>query len=187
MPKSLITSGLPNIPSGFPDQQARLLTPIYLAINGLADKVSAATGLTDYADVNLAQINQLEAVLTQRATRIFLKATVAIAYGKLCNMHLDSGKLSARLADSTNDTLPACCICNQPFGLGAGEYGEFLMYSGYTQGIGSTAVGQTYYLGTNGDSQSVRPAAAGSIIQAVGIGLGSAGFYLQISPLFIKN
>ena len=187
MPEPLIQTGLPSLPAGLPDKEHKLLSPIYLALNALARKISSATGLTSYSESELSEINQIETLLVGQVTRIFLKATETIAFGKMCNIHLDGGKLSARLADSTDNTKPAHAVCNTAAGLSAGEFGEFILGTGYTSGITGTGVGTIYYLGTSGDSQSARPAAAGSIIQAVGIGLGSAGFYTQISNLFIQN
>lgn len=187
MPTSLITTGLPQTASGLPEQEARRLTPIYMAINALADKVSAATGQVQYSQAEMAQLNQAQSLLAGNANKIYLKATATIAYGKLCHILLDGGKLSAELADSTNNTKPAQCVCNAPLGLTAGQYGEFILSDGYTQGIAGTTIGLTYYLGVTGNSQAARPAAAGTIIQAVGFGLGSLGFYLRISSLFIQN
>lgn len=187
MPKSLITSGLPSIPAGASDDQARVLTPIYMALNALAQKMSEATGQLSYSEDEMAQINQAGTIISQNAVKIYLKATVALTFGQLCNILLDTGKLAARLADSTNNTRPAHCICNAPEGLAVGEFGEFILMTGYTSGISGTAIGTFYYLGTAGNSQAARPVAAGSIVQSVGIGLGSLGFYLDISSLFIQN
>ena len=187
MPTNLIQSGLPSVPAGLPDKEHRMLTPIYLALNSLARSISSATGMNSYTPDEMAQVNPIAALSTQQHTRIFLKATVAFGFGKLAHILLDGSSLAAELADATNDTKPAQAVCNQPEGVPAGGFGEFLLYTGYTVGISGSAIGATYYLGTNGDSQLARPAAAGSIIQAVGMGLGSLGFYLQISSLFLKN
>jgi hypothetical protein len=187
MPTQLIQTGIPQVPAGLPDKEHRLLSPLYLAINALAKKFAEVTGQVNYSDDEAAQINQVSTMLSQNLNRVYLKATETVAYGKMCNIHLDGGKLSARLADSTNASKPAHAICDDTAGLVAGEYGPFILGTGYSAGITGTAVGTIYYLGTTGDSQAARPAAAGTIIQAVGIGLGSAGFYVQISSLFIQN
>ena len=187
MPTPRIQSGLPAIPAGLPETQARLLTPIYLAFNGLAAKVSAATGLMEYSTGEQAQINQAETLIAGNANVIYLKATEAIAWGQMCNMHLDGGKLSARLATSTSPALPAVCVCDAEFGLVAGEFGKFIFFTGYTAGIAGTTIGSIYYLGAAGNSQLARPAGAGTIVQAVGVGLGSLGFYTQISSYFQQN
>ncbi len=187
MPTQLVQTGIPQIPVGLPDKDHRLLAPLYMAVNALAKKFSEVTGQVVYSEAEAAEINQISTLLSQNMNRIYLMATETIAYGKMCNVHLDGGKLSARLADSTNASLPAHAICDDPAGLVAGEFGNFILGTGFSAGITGTAVGTIYYLGTTGDSQAVRPAAAGTIIQAVGIGLGSAGFYAQISSLFIQN
>jgi hypothetical protein len=187
MPTPLIQSGLPSVPAGHQDKEHKLLLPIYLALNSLARVLSNVTGMNSYTPDEMAQINPVSALSTQHHTRIFLKATVDFPFGKLANIVLDGTSMAARFADATDDTKPAQAICNQPEGIPLGGFGEFLLYTGYTVGISGTAIGSTYYLGTNGDAQLARPAAAGSIIQAVGIGFGSLGFYLQISSLFLKN
>jgi len=187
MPTPLIQSGLPSVPAGLPDKEHRLLTPIYLAFNSLARTISGATGMVTYTPGEMAASSPIAALGTQQFTRVFLRATVDIAFGKMVNIFLDSGEMSARLADSTNNSKPASAVCNQLEGVPLGTTGEFLLYTGYTAGISDTVLGATYYLGTNGNSQLTRPSGAGSIIQAVGIGFGSLGFYTQISSLFIQN
>lgn len=187
MPTQLVQTGIPQVPAGLPDKEHRLLSPIYLAINALAKKLAEVTGQVTYSDAEAAEISQVSTLLSQNLNRIYLKATEVIGYGKMCNIHLDGGKLSARLADSSSSAKPAHVVCDDTAGVAIGEYGPFILSTGYTQGIAGTAVGTTYYLGTAGDSQAARPLLPGTIIQAVGIGLGSAGFYAQISSLFIQN
>lgn len=187
MPTQLIQSGLPSVPAGLPDKEHRLLLPLYLALNSLAKSTANATGMNSFTQEEMSQINPLAALTTQQHTRIFARAIVPIAFGKLVNLVLDIDTLGAQLADATNDTKPAQAVCNQPEGVAIGGYGEFLLFTGYTVGISGTVLGATYYLSTEGNAQIARPSVAGSIVQAVGTGLGSLGFYLQISSLFLKN
>jgi hypothetical protein len=187
MPTPLIQSGLPSVPAGLPDKEHRLLTPIYLAFNSMARTVSQATGMVTYTPGEMAAASPIAALGTQQFTRIFLRASEEIAFGKMVHIFLEAGEMSAQLADSSTSARPAAAVCNQIEGVPAGTTGEFLLYTGYTGGISDTVLGATYYLGTLGNSQLARPSAAGSIIQAVGIGFGSLGFYAQISSLFIQN
>lgn len=187
MPDYGITTGLPQLPAGLPDKEAQLVQPLYQAINSLAQAISISSGNVEYSQVELGQRNQLANVLTQNHRRVYAKAVSPLSYGKIVHLYLDSGKIAAEYADATNNTKPAHGIVNAPLGIPAGEFGEILLIEGFTGGIGGTVFGQYYYLGTNGDVQVARPAAAGSIIQACGFGLGSLGFYLHISSLYGQN
>jgi len=187
MPDYGLNAGLPQTPASLPDKEFSLLLPLYQALNNLSQAVSNYAGLTRYTQLELASRNQLGSVQSQRQYRLFVYAPSLLAYGKFVHLYLDSGKIAAEYADATDDTKPACGIVNAPFDIEAGAYGEVILTSGVTQGVSGTTLGATYYLSTTGDISTTRPGVAGSIIQAVGIGLGSAGFYMNISSLFIKN
>lgn len=189
MPDYAINTGLPQLPAGLPDKEEQLVRPVYIALNNLAQKVSETTGLVEFSQAELASRGQLNSLLTQNHAKIYaLNDTgVALAFGKIVTLYLSSGKIAAQYADATNNTKPAHGIVNAPFGIAPGEYGEIMTVEGYSAGIGGTALGQYYYLSTNGDVQAARPGAAGSIVQAVGFGLGSLGFYQHISSYFHQN
>lgn len=190
MPDYGITTGLPQLPTVLGDEKAfAQLKPVYQAINSLSQGISTSLGLVGFSQAELQQRNQLASIITQQHKKLFaLNATgVALAYGSVVNLYLSSGKIAARLADATDNTKPAFGIVNNPLGIDAGLYGEVVIGEGYVQGISGTTLGSIYYLSTAGAVQLARPGAVGSIIQAVGFGLGSAGFYLDISLLFLQN
>lgn len=187
MPDYGLNAGIPQTPVGLADKEFSLLLPVYQAINNLAQNVSDIAGLTTYSQAELAQQSQLRAIRTQNATRLAVYAPGDLDYGKVVNLYLDSGKIAAREADATDATKPAHGVVNSVTGIAAGTYGDILLCTGLTAGIIGTTVGELYYLDTTGNVSNSRPAAVGSIIQAVGIGLGSAGFYLNVSSLFIQN
>ena len=54
--------------------------------------------------------------------------------------------------------------------------------AGRSTGIAGTVFGSRYFLSTNGDIQLAVPTASGALVQLLGVGLGSAGFFLQIIP-----
>jgi len=188
MPDYNITTGLPSLPSALPNKEFDLVKPLYLAMNSLAKGVSIYAGQVGFDQDELSQQNQLGTLLTQNHRKLYALAVGStLAFGKMVHLYLSSGKIAAEYADSTTNTKPAHGIVNNPLGINAGEYGEIVLVEGYSQGISGTTFGLYYYLSSNGDVQAGRPAIAGSIIQAVGFGLGTGGFYVHISPLFLQN
>ena len=182
-----VSTGIPQLPANKADKDFALVQPLYSAINSLAQAVSLATGLVEFDQAELAQRNQLNTILTQNHRIINLYAPAALAYGKLINIYIDSGKLAARYADATDATKPCHGVVDAPLGISAGDYGRVLLIEGPTFGITGSTVGLYYFLGINGDAQAGAPTAAGSIVQPVGFGLGSAGFYLHVSSYIKQN
>lgn len=187
MPDYGITTGLPQLPAGLEDKSFNLVKPLYQAVNSLAQGVSINAGLVGFSQSELAAKNQLGGLLAGNHRKLYALAPVALAYGRIVNLYLDSGKIAAREADSTDNTKPAHGVVNVPLGIAAGEYGEIIVIEGYTAGISGTTFGLYYYLSSTGLIQAGPPSAPGSIVQALGFGLGSAGFYMHISPYIGQN
>jgi hypothetical protein len=189
MPNYNVKTGLPQLPSGLNDTDFALVRPLYLAMNSLAQGLGDATGKVDFEQGELAQRNQLASVITGQHRKLYARNDTGapLGYGKIVTLSLSGGKIIAQYADSTNNTKPAHGIVNNPLGIDAGNYGEIMLIEGWSAGIAGTTFGSYYYLSTVGNVQLARPAAAGTIIQACGFGLGTAGFYLHISPLFLQN
>ena len=179
MPTFNITSGLPDLPVGLNDKDASLVGPIYRAVTALAQQLSLLTGNIQYSAAEQAQIDQFSSLIDYREQRIYVKALVTIPYGALITISLDGGKLAASLADATILTQPAHGICDTIGGIPVGEFGVVLFSQGRTSGVAGTVLGGTYYLSTAGAMQLTMPTASGVIVQVVGTGLGSAGFYLS--------
>lgn len=183
MPRFDLQSGLPSQPAGLSDRDFALVIPLYRAIAALTQQVSAATGTVTYDTAEMAMADQFSKVLSQRYNKVFVRATVALTFGKMVNLHLVGGKVEARLADaSPGIVLPAHGIVDVPDGIPAGGFGEIILMNGRSAGIGGTTFGAKYYLSTVGNVQLAAPGAAGALVQTLGIGLGSAGFFLQITP-----
>jgi hypothetical protein len=181
-----ITSGLPALPSA-DDKKFPFLVPIYNAINALAKQVSIVSGGVQYNQSELSQQAQTLGVLSQSQNRLFVKALETLAWGTMVTVVLDGGKLSARKADATDGTKPAHGCVATIQGITSGQFGEITVLSGHTLGITGTTVGQYYWLSTAGLVQPAPPAAAGTLVQGLGWGLGSAGFILQISSQIHTN
>jgi hypothetical protein len=156
--------------------------PLYRAVATLAQHTSAATGNVSYTPAERAQADQFAQLIGQRFNKIAVRATEALGFGKMVNLHLVGGIVEAQLADATDATKPAHGVVDSPAGLATGDWGEIIFMSGRSAGIAGTVFGARYFLSTAGDIQLAVPTAPGSLVQLLGVGLGSAGFYLQIIP-----
>jgi hypothetical protein len=182
MPTYDVRSGLPSYPAGLTDEDVALVLPLYRAVSNLSQQVSAATGNVAYTPAEQAQADQFSKLISQRLEKIFVRATVALGFGKMVNLHLVGGVVEAQLADATDATKPAHGVVDSLVGIAAGQWGEIIFMNGRSAGIAGTVFGARYFLSTAGDIQLVAPTAPGSLVQLLGVGLGSAGFYLQIIP-----
>jgi len=182
MPSFNLQSGLPSQPSGLKDEDYSLVAPLYRAVSALTQQAAAATGNVTYTAAEQATSDQFVKLIGQRYNKIFVRATVALGFGKIVNLHLVGGIVEARLADATGTTLPAHGVVDVPNGIAIGEWGEIIFMTGRSAGIAGSVFGSRYFLSTNGDVQLAAPTASGSLVQIVGVGLGSAGFWTNIIP-----
>jgi hypothetical protein len=189
MPDYGITTGLPQTPAGMENKDFSKFLPVYNALNALAQAVSIASGRVTYSQEELAQRNQLGSILTQNHRVAYVLADgISLPFGTLVHLYLNGGgKICGEPADASTSAKPCHGIVDEPLGINPGEFGRVVVVEGYTQGITGTTFGQYYYLGVGGLAQAARPAAVGSIVQSVGFGLGSAGFYLHVSSYFHQN
>lgn len=182
MPKSTITSGLPDAPNGMPDRETNMLSPLYRAINNLSQALGRYTGNVTYSQSELDNLSPLVQAQLSRLEIINAVADVAIGYGKFVNLFISSGALKCRLADATLGR-PAHGVCNNPTGRTAGQTTSVVM-AGATAGISGATAGIRYWLTTAGSLATSPPGAAGNLEQVVGFGLGSLGFYVNISQQY---
>lgn len=182
MPKFTIASGLPDLPSGLTDKEAGTVTPLYRAINSVAQQLSLQTGNVQYSQGELANIDQLVGLTDGKEMQIYPKALEAIGYGNLVTLSLSAGKLCMMKATASDVNKPAHGICIAPDGVANGAYGTVLFLRGRTEAVSGTSVGTRYYLSTAGTMQTARPVAPAVLTQPVAIGFGSSGIYLDIQP-----
>lgn len=181
MPEYRITTGLPQLPVQSDEKSFGLVLPLYQAMNALAKALAQEAGAVDFNQVELAQRNQLASINTQNHKKLYALAPVAIPFGHLVNVYLDSGKLAVRDASALSASAKAAHgMVTQLDGIDAGQFGEVTLFEGYTTGVGGTTVGATYYLSTTPGLATATAPASPNLRQAVGMGLGSAGFYLSI-------
>lgn len=174
----LLGSGLPAQPAGLLDEQFRLVEPIYRGVNTVARNLSIAEGEVKFDQSELGQRNQTASLFAQKHRIIYALFPVAMNYGELVNLYIDSGKIAGRLADQSTGR-KAHGVLNNTDGAAAGSYAEVVIIEGYTAGIAGSAFGDTYYLSTAGLVQNTAPGTG--IVQVVGVGLGSLGFYMHIA------
>ncbi len=179
----LIESGLPQYPAGLPDRDVALVLPLYRAIHALAAQVSLATGKVQYSAAELGQLDRAGALGVGAYQRLTIQAGEALGYGDLLALSVSGGEIVAHKADAATLTKPALACMDTIGGLASGATGTALFMAGRTKGISGTAFGVTYYLGAAGAITATAPTTDNTIKQIVGIGLGSAGFYLDIAPV----
>ena len=178
-----IQSGLPAYPAGLPDKEANLVVPLYRALNTLAQNISIATGNVAFSSGEMAGLSQLVGLTDSKVSTINVQAAEDLTFGHLLSLSIAGDKIVAHKADATVLTKPALAACTAPQGIAAGAYGTAVFMRGRVEGISGTVFGATYYLGTAGLVQLPAPVATGVLNQIVGIGLGTAGFYLNIEPV----
>jgi ribosomal protein L18 len=177
MPEYLVQTGLPNYPADLDDKNAALVTPLYRSLNTLAQNISTLTNNVQYSASERSNLQATTRMARQDYPRLFVQASVAINYGQLVNVYDSGGVLTCRLADRSLSR-PAHGLMNLPNGAAVGAYTEIMWLNGFTLGVTGSVVGTQYWLSTGGLVTATKPTSG--VIQPVGWGLGSRGFYLNI-------
>lgn len=183
MPLFGISSGLPALPIGMTDEEYAKFAPLYRAINSLSEQISFNVGDMQFEQSEIGDVNQLVLLSSHRQQKIIVKAGEALSYGQALSYTIELGKIVAYKASATNLSRPAHGMCNAPTGILAGSFGDALFMQGRCEGVAGTVFGAAYYLSVDGAVQVTPPVATGVINQVVGVGLGSAGIYLNIEPV----
>lgn len=183
MPKNLIGAGIPTYPAGLKDTEVGLVLPLYQGLHNLAAQVSEATGQVEYSSAELLGLDRADGLKLQNFSRLAIVAGESLGFGDLLALSVSGGNIIAYKATNTDLTKPALACCNVPGGIPNGAAGQAIFLTGRTTGISGSGFGLTYYLGTGGAVALVPPSGDNVIRQIVGVGLGSAGFYLNIQPV----
>lgn len=179
MPKFGITSGLPQLPVAVSDKDNALVSPLYRAVNSLADKVAVAVNSVQYSQAELAGLAPMAAPLRDRTNIVTVFATEALPYGSLVNITPVGARLEAKLASKATDDFAHGCVAS-PAGIAVNTYGDVQFMAGICAGVTGSTWGVVYYLGTAGAMQSTQPTgASGDARQVVALGMGQYGIYLQ--------
>lgn len=183
MPLFGISSGLPDLPAGMDDKDFSKFAPIYRAVNSLAQQLSYNVGDMQFKQDEIADVDQLTLLSSHRQQKIIVKAAEDLSYGHALHFRVVSGKVVAYKASATDLTKPCHGMCDSPTGIAIDTFGEAIFMNGKCSGVAGTTFGAAYYLSTGGSVQVTPPVATGVINQIVGIGLGSAGLYLNVEPI----
>jgi hypothetical protein len=183
MPDYLVGTGLPSYPSGLKDTEVALVLPLYRAINSLSQELSESTGLVQYTPQELASLDRAQGLKSQNLNRLTITAGEALGYGDMISLTIASGNIVANKATAADPLKFALACIDTVGGLANGQVGTALFMQGRTRGISGTVFGATYYLGVAGAITATAPTTDSTLKQMVGIGLGSAGFFLNIVPV----
>lgn len=111
-------------------------------------------------------------LLASNLNRLYVTVAETIPYGAAINLY-NSGGLTGRKANATNNTKPAHGFCSTPGGIAIGASGEMILHVGTIQIAGLTP-GASYYLSTtDGLITNSPPVAAGNIEEYVGVAVSS--------------
>lgn len=178
MPTYQIATGLPNYPTALSDGDAALVLPLYRGMSSLARRVSEVTNSVQYDAAEQLGLSPFVRSPENAVSQITVLASTALPYGAMLSLTEVGGRIYANLADNSIAGRRALAVCNQPGGIAAGTAGPAVFIIGRTAGIENATFGATYWLGTAG--QVVNAAPTATIVQKVGVGLGSYGFQLRI-------
>lgn len=177
----LIGSGLPAYPAGLSDKDSALVTPLYSAVNTLAQQLSLATGQVKFSAADATGLDRFDGVKITNLSKVSVIAGEALAYGDLLALTPSGANLIALKATNADPAKFALALCDTVGGLASGVATQVLFLQGRTRGITGSIFGATYYLGTAGGVVAAPPS-GGATVQIVGMGLSGAGFYLNIFP-----
>lgn len=141
------------------------------ALRSLQGALDTYTGALSEDPAYWNQVANASSTRLQNISRVYAVAGEAITLAQQVSFYNNAGVLTARKANSTDNTKPSRAFCSVTAGVAAGSYGEFILmgvnpyYAGLTPGA-------TYYLHTtSGQITITPPAAVGNIVQEVGFAL----------------
>jgi len=182
-----VNTGLQQLPDNSLEPRIyQSFVAVHLAIANLVQQVSELTGIDEYPPDLWPQLTPATTLTTGNATRMYLPAGVNLTAGQMVNLYNNAGVLSVRLAQGNAAGTMAHGIVNAS--CLAGETASINYLRTYTDLIGGLAIGVLYYLdpAVAGGITNVRPAAAGNIIQPVGVGLSATTLALDIPLSYIQ-
>jgi hypothetical protein len=180
MPLLSINLGLPSQPTITDPQMYNEFLRVYNAINNLALAIDLYTGGLPIDETSIAFNSIKEGYRVQNISKIYLKATEAIAFGAMVSI---SGTFENKIiVKNSVDLNPEPCIgyCSQESGVASGEFGEFTLGPSLHPFFSGLVPGSKYYVsGTAGLVTPAAPSGSGRLLQFLGIALSDTALLFQ--------
>ena len=185
---SRINVGLPQFPSGVPNELFSQFFTIYSAIQNLASQLSQLAGIDAQETDVWNQLTVDDTLWQINPGRIYLKQNEALNFGHCASLILSGTELQVRFANATNNTRPAIGFVTSTNHVSSvGQFCEVTVGIGLITGVASLIAPNRYFLSTtNGVVTNVAPAAGGNIAQVVGVALAANRLLMNIPQIWTQ-
>jgi hypothetical protein len=185
---SRIQLGLPQLPSGLPDNLQNQFILVYNAINNLSRQLSEFAGIDEQPSDIWNQLTVDQTIWQINPGRFYVKQNEALTFGHCVSLVSVGAEIQARKANATNNTKPAYgFVTSTDHVSGAGLFCEVTLGIGLITGVLGLAPPQRYFLSTtDGVITNVAPAAAGNIVQVVGFALAGNRLLMNIPLIWTQ-
>lgn len=147
------------------------MTYVLNALRTLATRIDETTGALSPPVSSWPNISPVSANLGDNIYKFYALASVNILFGMFVTFVFASpAQVSARPAQANAITEVASGYCNDPNGVAAGQFGEFIVGPGINFGIGGLTPGNHYFISPTspGLITATQPTTPGQIIQLAG-------------------
>lgn len=181
---SLVNLSLPDkAPEQFTDPQARSAVELFIvSLNNMLREFERYVGATQ-KDVTLwSSLLASDTLIRHQGGRFYAKASEAIAFGDLINLHNVAGVCNVRKANAAAGLIkPARGFCSTTTGIALGAFGEVILSQGILA-IAGVSPGDAVYLSTSpGQGTLSILTGVGQLEQFVGFGIASNLVQIDIS------
>lgn len=185
---SVIQTGLPETPTGIPDELFNILFPIYTAIHNLERYLSLYAGTDGQPAEDWPQLSIDQTMFIGNMSRWYVEATEAMSFGQVVSAVLVGATTKVQLANATNNTRKACGIVTSEGTVAAGQFVEVKVGMALITGITGMIPASRYWLNTsNGQIVNVAPVAAGNIEQYLGWSMTSNRLLMCLDGNYIQH
>lgn len=159
-----------------------LADQVVLTFANVQQEMERYLGITQKDITTWSNLLPSDTLLTHQLRRLYVKASEAIIFGDLVNLHNVAGVLNVRKANGTSGTVrPARGFCSTSGGIALGAIGEIIFGSGILA-IAGILPGQDIYLSTTpGLATTIPLTGAGQLEQYIGTGVASNVAFLDIA------
>jgi hypothetical protein len=176
-----------NLPSAAADsisdpEVKALADQMILTFANFQQEIERYSGITQKDITTWSNQLPTDTLLTHQLRRLYVKASEALLFGDLINLHNVAGILNARKANGTAGTVRAARgFCSTAGGIGINAIGEVILHSGILA-IAGVLPGQDIFLSTTaGLAGTVPLTGAGQLEQYIGTGVASNLAFINIA------